>query len=100
MDLRFVPDLRNDSEQVTIEHVSVLQERLAAVLDEAYPDEGVARIVTQHFDPEAMKEEILEIFTPAAFLTLFKTEMGKGVLIGAFYQAFIDAPNREEDDEA
>lgn len=84
-----IPDLR-DANDITIEHVGVLQERMGNILDEAHPDQGIADIINNHFDPEAMKEEMLTIFTPDAFLKLFQTEMGKGVIIGAFYQAYID----------
>jgi hypothetical protein len=96
----FVPDLRDvgSDDEVTIEHISVLQERLGQVLDDAHPGEGIADIVTNHFDPAAMKEEILAIFTPKAFLTMFQTEIGKGVLIGAFYQSYIDGVDHEESD--
>ncbi len=91
----YLPDLRQDSEEVTIEHLSVLRERFGQVLDDAHPGEGISDIVTNHFDDEAMKEEILQIFTPKAFLSLFQTELGKGVLIGAFYQCYIDGGDEE-----
>jgi hypothetical protein len=90
-----LPDLRQDKGEVTIEHLSVLQERLGQVLDNAYPGEGISDIVTSNFDPAVMREDILSIFTEDAFMSLFQTEMGKGVLIGAFYQAYIDS-GREE----
>lgn len=92
-----IPDLRQDSEVVTIEHVSVLQERFGQVLDDAYPGEYISSIVIDNFDPLAMREELLTIFTQKAFLTLFQTEIGKGVLMGAFYQAYIDGGAGEED---
>jgi len=85
----------SDQDVVTIEHATVIQERMSKVLEKAYPNEGVSSIVTNHFDPEAMKEELLEIFTPKAFLKLFETEMGKGVLIGAFYQQYIHSQESE-----
>lgn len=86
----------NDLNAVTIEHATVIQERMAGVLEKAYPNQGVSKIVTTHFDPEALKEELLEIFTPEAFLKLFASEMGKGVLIGAFYQQYIHSQVEEE----
>ena len=95
-----IPDLQAYDDMVTIEHCSVLQERLAQILDDAYPEENIAQIATDHLDPVRIRAELLELFTPKAFLTMFQTEMGKGVIIGAFIQKFIFDPTLEEDNEA
>lgn len=84
-----IPDLQSYDDTVTIEHCSVLQERLGQILDEAFPEENLAVITTEHLDPVRMRTELLELFTPKAFLTMFQTEMGKGVIIGAFIQEYI-----------
>lgn len=84
------------SDQVTLEHCSVLQERLGAVLDKAYPHQDLGAIVTNNINPEILKEDILTLFSEPAFLALFDTEMGKGVLIGAFIQEFV---MNQEDEE-
>lgn len=84
-----IPDLRIYNNEVTLEHCSVLQERLGRVLEEAYPGQDLNVITNNNFDPERMREEILEIFTLDAFMNLFNTEMGKGVLIGAFLQEYV-----------
>ncbi len=75
--------------EVLIEHISVIQERLASVLDSAYPGEGITQIVVDGFEPFRLREELLTLFTPVAFLNLFNTDLGKGVLIGAFMQKFV-----------
>jgi len=85
-----IPDLRSETE-VTIEHISKLREQLGQVLEDAYPGEGISDIVTNYVSDQVMREQILSIFTPQAFLTMFQTETGKGILIGAFYQAYIDS---------
>lgn len=84
-----LPDPQVYDDLVTIEHCSVLQERLGHILNDAYPEENLANIATEHMDPVRMRLEILELFTPKAFTTMFQTEMGKGVIIGAFIQKYI-----------
>lgn len=91
------PDINQYQDLVTIEHCSVLQERLGAILNDAYPEENLAVIATEHMDPVRMRTELLDIFTPKAFLTMFQTEMGKGVIIGAFIQEHIFSELEEED---
>ncbi len=91
-----MPDLRNDSEDVTIEHISVLQERLGQILSQAYPGDDISKIVSHHFDPTKMRTEMLDLFTDKAFLAMFKSEMGKGVIIGAFIQKYIFGAEQEE----
>lgn len=72
---------------VTIEHCSVLQERLGRILQDAYPGEpDILNVTVNHLNPVFMRDELLELFTAQALLTMFKTEMGKGVIIGAFIQ--------------
>lgn len=87
MDLMTAYD--DEEAAVTLEHIAVLQERLGATLEETDPGQGISEIVQSHFDPEQMRGELLEMFTPRALLNLFQTEMGKGVILGAFIQKFI-----------
>lgn len=91
-----LPDLREEDGIVTIEHCSVLQERLGLVLEDAYPGQSLNEIINTRINPHSMKEEILELFTPEAFLTMFQTELGKGVIIGAFVQKYILSQDVEE----
>lgn len=82
-----IPDLRAETE-VTIEHISVLQEQFGYLLDKTYPGEGIADTLLL-FDPQLIYEQLLTLFTREALTTLYQTEMGKGVLIGAFFQKYI-----------
>ena len=84
---------------ITIEHCTVLQERLARVLQEAYPTEDWS-VVLNHINPEWMLEEIPEMFQEEAFAALFKTELGKGVIIGAFVQEHVLNQPTDEDGQA
>lgn len=84
----YIPDLRADDE-VTVEHISVLQEHLGNLMQEIYIDNELKHIINHHFDPTKMQEDILKIFTKKAFLTMFQTEMGKGLILGAFIQKYI-----------
>ncbi len=87
--------LQATPDEVSIEHVSVLQERLAEILDAAYPGDGVSDIVMNHFNPVRVREEMLTLFSPVAFFNLFKTELGKGVIMGAFINKFVMAEDEE-----
>lgn len=90
-------DLNTHDNEVTLEHIAVLQERMADLLADAYDESDAADVVRNHFDPLQVKEEMLALFTREAFLKMFQTEMGKGVLMGAFIQKFIFG---DEEDEA
>lgn len=82
--------------EVTLEHCSVLQERLASILAEAYPSESdINEIVLNHFDPRIIREHLLELFTREALLSMFQTEMGKGVIMGAFIQKYVFGEGEE-----
>lgn len=90
-----LPD-NSSYQEITTEHISTIQERLGKVLADAYPGyEDIEDIVNNHFELDQLKGDILSLFTQQAFLTLFKTEMGKGVIIGAFIQEFIFTPEEE-----
>lgn len=92
-----IPDINQYDDLVTVEHCSVLQERLGQILDDAYPEENLAVIAVEHLDPTRMKKELLELFTPKALLTMFQTELGKGVIIGAFVQKYIFSEEVDND---
>lgn len=74
---------------VTVEHCSVIIERLSKILQTAYPGDDISVIVDKHLDPRIVRRDVLTLFTPEAFIAMFQTEMGKGVIIGAFIQKFI-----------
>src|ERR1044072_1052496 len=89
-----IPDLRLKQE-VTLEHISVLQEQFGYLLDKAYPGEGNADALI-NFNPQLIHEQLLTLFTREALATLYQTEMGKGVLMGAFFQKYVGEAYEEE----
>jgi hypothetical protein len=92
-----LPDLRPEQNEVTLEHCSVLMERLYKTLHEIYngdPDEF--RMICDQIDPVTMKQDLMTVFTKEAFLRLFQTQFGKGVIVGAFVQRFLIDVEGEE----
>ncbi len=77
-------NLEREANTATLEHFTVLQERLGAILDAAYPGELDIDGVINAIDTTKLKDTILDMFTEEAFLRLFSTEMGKGVILGTF----------------
>lgn len=82
-----IPDLRDEPE-ITAEHCSVLLEKLGYCLEQMYDDPSI-KAVALEADVYAMVTEFTEVFQPTQFSKLFKTELGKGMLIGVFFQRFI-----------
>lgn len=91
-----IPDLRREDSEISLEHCSVLLERTREALTTAYPDD--LESLTQVCDvlnPETMKHDFEILFTTTAFMNLFKSQFGKGVLVGALFSAIL---NEEEDE--
>lgn len=89
-----IPDLRAEDTGVTLEHCSVLLEDLGDVLAQAYRSDEFHSITAQ-IDPIRMKREILSIFDQDAFLHMFESDFGRGVILGAYIQQFIFGENEE-----
>lgn len=70
-----------------LDNCTLLQEGLAEAMDKAYPGEGIREAVESYIDPVTMREELLDLFTPKALSTLFTTDFGRGVIIGALIQS-------------
>lgn len=84
-----LPDLRPEHE-ITLEHCSVLLERLKLALRAVYPgDPEEWSMICDAINPEMMRRDIMSMFDKTAFQNLFGTELGKGVLVGAFAQKFL-----------
>ncbi len=85
-----LPDLRPEMKEITLEHCSVLMERLSYTLGELYPEgpDEFTYIVDQ-LDVRHMQRDLGILFTVPAFERLFSTPFGKGVITGAFIQAYI-----------
>lgn len=90
-----IPDLRAHQNDFTLEHCSVLQERLGKFLDVTFGP-GHSEIASQ-IDTEAMQEDLLSLMRASQLCTLFEDELGKGILVGLFYARFIDTLELGED---
>lgn len=82
-----IPDLR-DTPEITIEHCSVLLEKLGMMLETMYDDPGI-RALAGEADARQMAEDLGTLFSPEQFQKLFSTELGKGLLVGVFFNRFI-----------
>lgn len=93
-----LPDLR-DNPSITIEHCSVLLEKLGKCLEKMYDDPGIGKLASET-DAEKMANDLALAFSPEQFHRLFQTELGKGLLVGVFFQRFIlDDDDEEVSDE-
>jgi hypothetical protein len=85
-----IPDLRYEHSEVTLEHCSVLLERIPMALGDMYRgDQDEFKEICEAVDPIRFKADMLSMMEERTFLSLFETEFGKGVLVGAFIQQFI-----------
>lgn len=88
-----IPDLRDNSE-ITLEHCSVLLERIGKTLEIIEGEHGYE--VTDKINSELLLEHYVEYFEPEAFTRMFGTELGKGVLVGTYLQRLLDRITLEE----
>lgn len=93
--MRVIPDLRNEPE-ITLEHCSVLLEKIGNTLEVIDGEAGLA--VAQAINPEMLLIHFEDTFRPEEFQNLFKTEMGKGVLFGTFMHKALLASQDEGSD--
>jgi hypothetical protein len=92
-----IPDLQSAPDEVTLDHVSVLLERLHETMGDMYDgDKEEFKEMCEEIDPVRMKAELLSMLEEKAFLKLFSSQFGKGVLLGAFIQRFIFNEETEE----
>lgn len=84
-----IPDLRNDPE-ITVEHCSVLLEKLGTMLELVYDDPELKKLASEA-NPVEIREVLAEHFSPRKFREMFRTDLGKGVLIGVFFQGLFAA---------
>jgi hypothetical protein len=84
---RIIPDLRVEHNEFTLEHCSVLLVKLGAQLDLIYGG-GMMEIADQA-DPERMRDDLLSLMSANQLSILFDSEIGKGLIIGAFYAKFV-----------
>lgn len=91
--MRQIPDLR-DTPEITLEHCSVLLEKIGKAIDIMEGETGTD--VTALLNPELLKDHYEKFFDLEAFDRLFKTELGKGVLIGSYVQKALEKMKGEE----
>lgn len=85
-----IPDLHSSPDEVTLDHVSVLLERLHETMGDMYDgDKEDFKELCDGIDPVRMRLELLSMVEEKPFLKLFSSQFGKGVLLGAFIQRFI-----------
>jgi hypothetical protein len=83
-----IPDLRNHAE-ITLEHCHVLVHLFGQTMDQIEGTVNAFQGMSDGLDPSLLKDYYEQLFEPEAFQRLFSTEMGKGVLLGAFAQALM-----------
>ncbi len=89
-----MPDLRQDDGVITLEHCSVVLERISKALhDFDGQDDFDASII----DPMILLNYFNELFEPPQFQRLFSSEMGKGVLAGIYIHWIMERVREEED---
>jgi hypothetical protein len=91
---RNIPDLRADHNEFTIEHCSVLLERLGTTLDKIYGG-GMAELAAEA-DAERMRDDLISLMSANQLSKLFDDDIGKGLIIGIFWARFI-LPQPTED---
>ena len=82
-----IPDLR-DNPEITTEHCSVLLEKLGVTLEIMYDDESL-RDLAGEADAAQMASDLGTVFSVEQFHRLFQTELGKGLLVGVFFNKFV-----------
>jgi DNA-binding cell septation regulator SpoVG len=92
-----IPDLRADAE-ITLEHCSVLLEKIGNTLEviDGQPGFQVATLI----NPELLLEHYEDTFQPEEFCNLFRTEMGKGVLVGTYVQRLLERIKHEQEEDS
>jgi hypothetical protein len=84
-----IPDLRSNTD-ITLEHCFVLVELFGKTMDTIEGTLNVFQGMAEGLDPHLMKDYYETQFEPEAFNRLFQTELGKGVLVGAFAQSLLE----------
>lgn len=92
-----IPDLRAYDNEFTLEHCSVIQRKLGEFLDDAYGP-GHSTIADQ-FDTPKMLKDLLAITTGQRLNVLFRTQFGKGLIVGLFYAKVIQPLEVETEEE-
>lgn len=79
--MRQMPDLRQHSAGITLEHCSVLLEKIGKALGMI---DGGDQYDASQIDPTILLDYYNDLFEPEQFARLFSTELGKGILVGVY----------------
>jgi hypothetical protein len=82
-----IPDLRDDHDQITLDHCYVLLTRLTEALDTLEGSTGKFADIIENFDPSIIQEDLQKYLDAPEFSRLFKSDFGKGVLVGFYVKA-------------
>ena len=94
-----IPDLRPDMDDITLEHCSVILEKLRDTLIALYPDDQEEwGQICDHMDVRNLREDLLGTFSVPAFMRLFRSQFGKGVITGAIMLRMFKEINEIEED--
>lgn len=98
--MSYIPDLRASSlnDSITLEHCSVLLEKLRDVIAITEDSEDFGYIA-DNVDLDEMLSMFKEAYQPDEFNRLFKSDLGKGVLIGVYSQMLAESLEKGEEDE-
>lgn len=89
-----LPDLRYDHQEFTLEHCSVLLERIAKLFESVHDVEFGE--LTDTIDPDSIREFLLELLSPQELSEIFQTEIGKGFLMGMFIKRLVELQESED----
>ena len=96
-----LPDLRADTDFISLDHCYVLIEHIGRMFDIIEgADPGCYAQLAEEIDPTLMQDTLQAHFEPAAFSRLYKTEMGKGILVGIFAKGILEHDEAEDEGEA
>lgn len=92
-----IPDLREDHDEITLDHCYVLIAYLGRAFDLMEGTEDSFKDLAAALNPEVMRDELQYYFKAPEFSRLFNSEMGKGVLVGVFAKTLLDRMNGDEE---
>jgi hypothetical protein len=83
-----IPDLRADHQEFTLEHCSVLLERMIKMIELAYGDEVGADLI-KHIDVRWMRDDLIDLIPVSRLSELFSNPFGQPFLVGLYFGHFI-----------
>jgi len=99
MSRRNIPDLRDNHDQITLDHCYVLIAELGRAFDvmEGYPP-GTFKHLADEFEPTQVQTVLQKYFKAPEFSRLFNMPEGKWLLLGIFAKHLFDKKKSRKDD--